>query len=642
MALGALIAFLFMTGLPPSAYAQVQWEYQSLTRGKLWQSIWNSVQFGEPGALFSSPAYTLDYPGYIRGARAEDALNYAEAVGFAMYGERDGLAKAYTLNTRFQPSSRYVYPTAPSRLIRNYNSANPAIAGEEIVTGAHHVIDLAVDVAHRSMVWSYPKYDDFVIHEITLTNNHFTALSEIYFAMRYGLRFTLRSGSDYDEKYDWNEDEQVFYFYDDWSTRIEDGSLVPFNFGVGPERGDIGDASDIYEPGSLDHELDAPGYFTAFPLSCGPGQVGFNILEHLGGDFSTEAPTEDIMFRQDQLESQGASRFKEVMMHQQPRDSWDALNAAGLEGGNRFERRPEFVVSCGPLELQPFESVTLVFVEVMAEMDRSKIVQGGVANIDAMQAETPLLLMENVRAAKELFANNYQPDAYPPPTPTNGPNSLSVFAAPGEIILEWPPIDPGYTDPITNVNDLAGYRVYRSSLFTIGPWERIADIPVADVQMNGSMAQYIDSGLPFGVGNYYTVTSYDTDGNESGKVNANRDPVYPQRAANTAFPNEVYVVPNPFRQHSGLLGDGERYRIEFIGLPAEATIDIYTLTGEKLKTIEHDDGTGSIAWGSNLKLDYQLNDWLLAVSPGVYIFRVESHVEGQEGKAYIGKFAILK
>ena len=392
----------------------------------------------------------------------------------------------------------------------------------------------------------------------------------------------------------------------------------------------------------MDHELDAPAYFTALALDCRGAGPEFNILEHLGGGFNTDAPREDVMFRQDQLESEGPARFREVMSYRQPRQSWDDLNGRGGEGGNRFERRPEYVVTCGPLELQPFESVTLVFAEVMAEMDRARIVEGGVENIDYMLVNTPGLLLDNVRAAKALYANGYEPAAHPPPTPTDGPNSLAISAAPGEVVVEWPPVSDGYVDPATGVNDLAGYRVYRSSSFTIGPWELVADIPTSEAVVEGGRVRYVDADLPFGVGNYYTVTSYDADGNESGKVNANRDPIYPQRAPNEAFPENVYVVPNPFRQHSQLLGDGERFRMEFVGLPSSATIEIYTLTGERVRTIEHDDGTGSTAWGSNLTLDYQLSDWLLAISPGVYIYRVASLVSGQEGREYVGKFAIIK
>lgn len=284
----------------------------------------------------------------------------------------------------------------------------------------------------------------------------------------------------------------------------------------------------------------------------------------------------------------------------------------------------------------------LVFAEVMGEMDRAKIVEGGVANIDLMATASRDSLLAHVRAARRLYANNYQPTAYPPPTPTDGENSLAITAEPGKIIIEWPSISALYKDPLKGVNDLAGYKVYRSTYFTIGPWTLIADIKKDSAVLVDGKVRFIDSGQPFGVGNYYCVTSYDTDGNESGKVNNNRFPVYPLRGPNEQFPNNVYVVPNPFRQHSGLTGTGERYRMEFIGIPAKCKIKIYTLFGDIVQEIDHDDGSGSEAWGSIKRLDYQLNKWTLGVAPGVYLFRVESLVEGHRGESYIGKLAIVK
>ena len=82
--------------------------------------------------------------------------------------------------------------------------------------------------------------------------------------------------------------------------------------------------------------------------------------------------------------------------------------------------------------------------------------------------------------------------------------------------------------------------------------------------------------------------------------------------------------------------------MEFIGLPAKCDITIYTLSGDIVQEIDHDDGSGSTSWGSIKELDYQLNKWLLGVAPGIYLFRVLSHVPGQEGQSYVGKFAIVK
>ncbi len=625
------------------SYAQVQWGYEELTRGKLWQSIWNTLQYGEPNNLFSSTLYTMDYPGYTKGTDAGDALNYCQATGYCIYGERQNVAKAYTLNTRFQPSSNYIYALEEATRIENYNFTNPTDRAEETVTGAHHVIDLNVDLSHKSMVWSLPGYDNFVIHEITITNTHYTVLSNLYFGMRYGIVATLRSGTEYDEKYGWDEDGQLFYFYDHRSFNWEDESLVTYNFGVGPERGDLGDPRDIHEQGSTEHELDAPGYFTAICVDSKGAATYQNILEHLGGDFTTEASLEDQMFRLEQLASVGANRLKEVMTHQQPRMSWDSARVYGTEGGNKFERKPEYLVSAGPYEIGAYESITLVFAEVVGEMDRARIVEGGVDNIDLLAVESKEELLQSVKTLREFYIDGYVPKAYPPMTVTDGENSLELTEEPGSIKITWPEIPSSYHDPLTLQNDFAGYRVYRSTYFTIGPWKLVADIPKNSALYDDfGKVYYIDSDLPYGVGNYYCVTTYDTDGNESAKQNNNRYPVYPLRGANKDFPQNVYVVPNPFKQHSGLYGTNERYRMEFIGLPAKCRIKIFTAVGELVKEIYHDDGTGSVAWGSIKALDYQLNQWMMTIAPGVYVYAVESLVPEHNGETFIGKFAIIK
>ncbi|OGU70938.1 MAG: hypothetical protein A3G43_12810 [Ignavibacteria bacterium RIFCSPLOWO2_12_FULL_56_21] len=624
--------------LSTGAIAQVTWGKQTLSRGKLWATVWNSLQYGDPTET-QNGFFTLDYPGYSKGTNVSDALNYAEAGGYAIYGVRQGIPSSYTLNSRFFPSGQDVFPIEEATLTRNYNFANPAVHGEEIVTGGHHINGLNVDISRRSMVWSVPGVNDFIIHEVIITNNELSSVDSLYFGMRYGLRITQRSGSRGDEKYAWNPTENCFYFYDDWSFRYQDETPVTYNFGVGPLRGDIGDARDIYQQGIREHELDAAGYFAVVVLDSSGAGVYQNILEHTGQGVTEGAPREDVMFIQG---VDPHARVKEVMTHQQPRLSWDEARAAGGEGGNKYERRPELLVSVGPYLLSPFGSVKIVFAEVMGEMDRKLIVEGGVENIDRMAVDSRDSLFSHIRAARRLYANSFQLAAYPPPTPTNGENSLSILSKPGEISIEWPAISASYKDPVTQTNDLAGYRVYRSTYFTIGPWTLIAAVDKDSVTIANGMIRFVDRGATFGVGYYYCVTSYDTDGNESGKVNNNRFPIYPLRGPNEEFPRNVYVLPNPFRQHSGLTGTGERYRMEFIGIPAKCRIKIFTLTGDLVQEIQHDDGSGSEAWGSIKRLDYQLNKWTLGVAPGVYLFLVESLVDGHTGESSIGKFAIVK
>lgn len=618
--------------------AQVTWGKQTLKRGKLWATVWNSLQYGDPTET-QHGFHTLDYPGYSKATNINDALNYAEAGGYAIYGVRDNIASSYTINSRFFPSGQDIFPIEETILTKNYNLKDLGVAGEEIVTGGHHVNGLNVDITRRSLAWSFPGLSDFIIHEVTITNNELSSVDSMYFGMRYGIRITQRSGSRGDEKYDWDPTEKLFYFYDHRRFRFQDEVPVEYNFGVGPLRGDIGDARDIYQQGSREHELDAPGYLTVVVLDSAGANIYQNILEHTGQGLTEGAGTVDQMFIQG---SSSHARVKEVMTHQQPRMSWDQARALGGEGGNKFERRPEFLVSVGPLTLTPFASVKIVFAEVIGEMDREKIVEGGVDNIDLMATASRDSMLANVRAARKLYANNYMPDVFPPPTPTDGENSLKIKTKPGEIIMEWPPISSTYKDPKLGINDFAGYRVYRSDYFTIGPWSLVLDIKKDSIVLVDGNVRFIDKDLPFGVGNYYCVTSYDEDGNESGKVNNTRFPIYPLRGPNLEFPKNVYVVPNPFRQHSNLTGTGERYRMEFIGIPAKCKIKIYTLTGDVVQEIDHDDGSGSESWGSIKELDYQLNKWTLGVAPGVYLYRVESLVPGHEGESFIGKLAIVK
>ena len=104
--------------------------------------------------------------------------------------------------------------------------------------------------------------------------------------------------------------------------------------------------------------------------------------------------------------------------------------------------------------------------------------------------------------------------------------------------------------------------------------------------------------------------------------------------------DRVRVIPNPYvsanKWEQGLAGlttgRGER-RIDFINLPPECTIRIYTTYGELVNTIRHEstmlDGTES--WNLLSKDDRE-------IAFGVYIY----HIETPEGVSKIDKLAIIK
>jgi hypothetical protein len=101
---------------------------------------------------------------------------------------------------------------------------------------------------------------------------------------------------------------------------------------------------------------------------------------------------------------------------------------------------------------------------------------------------------------------------------------------------------------------------------------------------------------------------------------------------------EPYVVPNPYLGAApfepapfNIKGRGER-RIEFRNLARGATVRVYTVHGDLVRTLRHDGSLdGFLAWDLRTKDN-------LDVAPGLYVFRVEA--PGQAG--FTGKFAVVK
>jgi hypothetical protein len=135
--LKTLIMLVLLPGIGQDLHGQTAyWTKKHLTRGKVWVSINNSGTLGPLDLPW--PFYTLDYPGHSSGLEQSDKPTYIETGGYAIYGEREGTAAAYTITGRFATAQRYVYPTKSSVLTKNYNMEDPSLLAEEIVEGAHH------------------------------------------------------------------------------------------------------------------------------------------------------------------------------------------------------------------------------------------------------------------------------------------------------------------------------------------------------------------------------------------------------------------------------------------------------------------------------------------------------------------------
>jgi len=79
----------------------------------------------------------------------------------------------------------------------------------------------------------------------------------------------------------------------------------------------------------------------------------------------------------------------------------------------------------------------------------------------------------------------------------------------------------------------------------------------------------------------------------------------------------VRVVPNPYRAHEAWDQPGQS-ELHFINLPAQATIKIYTVAGDLVRTLKHSDPVRDFEkW--DLKSDHRKD-----VASGIYIYRIEA------------------
>ena len=95
--------------------------------------------------------------------------------------------------------------------------------------------------------------------------------------------------------------------------------------------------------------------------------------------------------------------------------------------------------------------------------------------------------------------------------------------------------------------------------------------------------------------------------------------------------NQIQVVPNPYLVRSRFNETANERRLRFTHLPQHCRISIFTISGEIVHNINHDNVYDGNSWWDLKSTHGEL------VSPGLYIYIVES-----EGLEHIGKFAIVR
>ena len=276
-------------------------------------------------------------------------------------------------------------------------------------------------------------------------------------------------------------------------------------------------------------------------------------------------------------------------------------------------------------------------------------------------------------------------DRYILPAPPPSPN-MEVVVESGKVTIYWQDGAESFLDPISQEADFEGYRIYGArktvnddlgefSLLletdlnnNIGYNTGFSTIQITDqfgepdsLLIDDTYYQYKfeNANIKDGWLNYYAVTAYDQGDPDANleslesSIYSNRVYVFPGKAAakENDWVGEPTVYPNPFKGQALWDGYGSRSKmLWFRNLPNEAEIRIFSLAGDLVDIIQHEESYN----GADIaNIDAQKNPlmaggehaWDLitmhdqATASGLYLFTVEDKDSGQIKE---GKFLIIK
>ena len=276
-------------------------------------------------------------------------------------------------------------------------------------------------------------------------------------------------------------------------------------------------------------------------------------------------------------------------------------------------------------------------------------------------------------------------DRYILPAPPPSPN-MEVVVESGKVTIYWQDGAESFLDPISQEADFEGYRIYGARKTVnddLGEFSLLLEIDLKnDIGYNTGFStiriinefgepdsilindtyyhyKFENANIKDGWLNYYAVTAYDQGDPDANleslesSIYSNRVYVFPGKAAakENNWVGEPTVYPNPFKGQALWDGYGSRSKmLWFRNLPNEAEIRIFSLAGDLVDIIQHEESYN----GADIaNIDAQKNPlmaggehaWDLitmhdqATASGLYLFTVEDKNSGQIKE---GKFLIIK
>ncbi|RPI06186.1 MAG: hypothetical protein EHM64_03925 [Ignavibacteriae bacterium] len=188
------------------------------------------------------------------------------------------------------------------------------------------------------------------------------------------------------------------------------------------------------------------------------------------------------------------------------------------------------------------------------------------------------------------------------------------------------------------INSSAKYYQVLRSTSKLGPWTILDSVGRRDSRYwkpGEALYEFIDVTAKLS-GNYvYALVAVDSLGKKSALTN-----IITQQA-NVLYKSvmeKVYAVPNPCTLVSGMPGEeiGSTF-IQFFGLPNDATVKVFSFSGQLIKTIRTVNAAPGYGKYANVRWDLR-SESLRTIASGVYYFTV---VDNKTGKKAWNKFVVI-
>ncbi len=565
--------------------------------------------------------------------------------------------------------SRFYDPTAVSHqdFVMNYTDTNTTLSNGETIEGHN---PLGITVHQESYAWNFPFADFFVIMNYTIKNVTNKYIDSVYVglwtdAVVRNTKITPPRGAS---------------FFNKGGDGYSDSMNIAYEFDA---TGDVG-FTDSYV--GIQFLGATPKLDSLHILNMNDTIPSVNFVSwqfRNTDDPNFFAPQVDIdRYRKMSGYFGGNNRYGK------------GVNAGDLKSpSNR-----SILITYGPFHnIPPHDSVNVVYAIVCAKKSGNDP-----AALDTK--EQKLNLYSNAEWAlrayfgedrnrngkldpNEDLDGNGKITRYILPSPPRTPN-IKVVPENQKAVIYWDKRAEQSVDPISGKKDFEGYRVYRtqagfdlnqkstlSSLVTMAEFDSTGNsfgfnTGFNAVELNDPVTFPNDTvkyyykmevnNLLNGWQYLFSVTAFDKGDPENNLESlessnlANLQRILPGTPANDDGKAEVGVYPNPYYSNAYWDGTSERLRkIYFYNLPAECEITIYTLAGDVIKRIQHDQNSNGsdLRWFEQFASDGKqkmvggeqawdlITDNDQAIATGLYLYTVKNK---KNGDIKTGKFLIVK